>query len=49
LYIPPALLARPREHHRGQRKEPSAPHPRLVGRASPSTNGAFETTPGARA
>jgi DNA-binding CsgD family transcriptional regulator len=49
LYIPPALLARTREHPRSQRKRPSAPHPRLVGQASPAASGAFETAAGARA
>ncbi|HYI45755.1 MAG TPA: hypothetical protein VE174_09910, partial [Actinomycetota bacterium] len=48
LYIPPALLARTREQPRGQKKKPSAPHPRLVGQASPSASGAFETAAGAR-
>ena len=48
LYIPPALLARTREHPRSPRKAALRRSPRLVGQASPSATGAFETAAGPR-
>jgi DNA-binding CsgD family transcriptional regulator len=43
LYIPPALLARTREHPRSPRKAPLRRSPRLLDQASPSARGAFGT------
>jgi DNA-binding CsgD family transcriptional regulator len=48
LYIPPALLARTREHPRSPRKAPLRRSPRLLGQASPSARGPFGSAVGPR-